>query len=199
MPPLKIFPPRVFLPLPDAPTISPIEQSIFSMGKTAYAKNPACGSAIVANTRNTQYLELNHMWLSDEASKNSESKTISYAIKYIKEVCSQVRWIQSFADERCNALGVVYQAVNFIYLGYHLSYFHELDGKFHHNQQMTCKPKSLTCAPAYLQANRHRTIKHEFKQFRYIYFIKKQYKKDLKFKPQPYPKPTKELYKSEKV
>ncbi len=178
--------------------IKNVLQGVLQFG---YAKNPACGGSIVAYTGNTQYLELNRMWLSDKAPHNSESKAISYAIKYIKEVCPQVRWVQSFADERCKALGVVYQAANFIYLGYHLTHFYELDGKTYHNQQMTRKANNSTSNSAsYLQANKNRATKHYFKQFRYIYFIKKQYKKDLKFKPKPYPKPNaKELYKSEKI
>ncbi len=177
-----------------------LKNKLLGVLQFGYAKNPACGGAIVANTGNTQYLELNRMWLSDEAPQNSESKAISYAIKYIKEVCPQVRWVQSFADERCEALGVVYQAANFIYLGYHLTHFYMLDGKTYHNQQMARRIDTQTSSAAYLQANKHRATKHHFKQFRYIYFIKKQYKKALKYKPKPYPKPqAKELHKSEKI
>ena len=54
------------------------------------------------------------MWLSDDAPRNSESRAISYAVKYIRKACPSVVWIQSFADERCGGLGVVYQAANFL-------------------------------------------------------------------------------------
>lgn len=60
-----------------------------------------------------EHMELNRMWLSGAAPRNSESRAISYSIKYIRQACPSVAWIQSFADERCKSLGVVYQAVNF--------------------------------------------------------------------------------------
>ncbi|MDL2266752.1 hypothetical protein LJC46_02035, partial [Desulfovibrio sp. OttesenSCG-928-G15] len=78
-----------------------------------YALCPARAGKVVADTVQGQYLELNRMWLSDDAPRNSESKAISYAIKYIRRACPTVAWIQSFADERCGGLGVVYQAANF--------------------------------------------------------------------------------------
>ena len=46
--------------------------------------NPASCSSVVKNTEMDEYLELNRMWLDDIAPKNSESKAISYSIKYIK-------------------------------------------------------------------------------------------------------------------
>ena len=59
------------------------------------------------------------MWLSDDAPRNSESRAISYALKYIRRACPSVAWVQSYADERCQGLGVVYQACSFLYLGFH--------------------------------------------------------------------------------
>jgi hypothetical protein len=63
--------------------------------------NPASQASVVKDTEIDEYLELNRMWLSDEAPKNSESKAISYSIKYIKRKYPKIKWIQSFADERC--------------------------------------------------------------------------------------------------
>ena len=78
-----------------------------------YAMTPHLMSKVVAGTGSTDYLELNRMWLDDAAPRNSESRALSYAIKYIRRACPRVRWIQSFADERCGGLGVVYQAAGF--------------------------------------------------------------------------------------
>lgn len=153
-----------------------------------YLLNPRAMRKIVAGTEIGEYLELNRMWLSDVAPKNSESQAISYAFKYIKRVCPMVKWVQSFADERCGRLGVVYQASNFLYLGYHLTSFFELDGETYHEMLLTCYKKGGNRAN-YLRANLHRAVKHTLRQFRYIYFIKPKYRKYLNFEVYPYPKP----------
>ena len=61
-----------------------ISNSLVGILQYGYAMNPASCSSVVEGTELDQYLELNRMWLSDEAPKNSESKAISYSIKYIK-------------------------------------------------------------------------------------------------------------------
>ncbi|MDR1686834.1 MAG: hypothetical protein LBR82_10460, partial [Desulfovibrio sp.] len=141
---------------------------------------------IVTGTRQGQYLELNRMWLTDAAPRNSESRAISYAIKYTRRACPSVAWIQSFADERCNGLGVVYQAANFYFIGSHITVFWELDGDIYHDMLLTRKdtPRGL-----YLQANIGRAIQRKYRQFRYIFFIKRDWIKRLNYTIQPYPKP----------
>ena len=105
-----------------------LEGAIVGVLQWGYALNPARAGKVVANTTQGQYLELNRMWLSDDAPRNSESRAISYSLKYIRRACPSVAWVQSFADERCQGLGVVYQACSFLYLGSHTSPFYELDG-----------------------------------------------------------------------
>jgi len=157
-----------------------------------YLKNPRTMGRIVAGTEVDEYLELNRMWLDDAAPRNSESRAISHAIRLIKVIRPRVKWIQSFADERCGRWGVVYQAANFLYCGSHVSRFYELDGAFYHEQQMTVKdPKYLNpgTRARHLQDNRERAIKRSCRQFRYLYFIDKGVLPNLGFKVQPYPKP----------
>lgn len=88
-----------------------------------YAMNPASFDAVVSGSSLDGYLELNRMWLSDEAERNSESKAVSCSIKFIKGKYPKVKWIQSFADERCGGFGIVYQACNFKFYGEHKSTF----------------------------------------------------------------------------
>ena len=111
-----------------------------------YALNPARAGKIVTGTVQGEYLELNRMWLDDAAPRNSESQAISYAIKFIKRACPAVAWIQSFADERCGRLGVVYQAANFLYLGAHKTAFYELDGETYHKMLLTAHKKKAGSA-----------------------------------------------------
>lgn len=152
-----------------------------------YAMNPASCASVVANTEMDEYLELNRMWLDDAAPRNSESRAISYAIKFIKKKYPKIKWIQSFADERCNCFGVVYQASNFEYYGEHSSVFYELDGEIYHKSLMERNPK-LSKAAARLQNGKDRATASSYRQFRYIYFIDRRCKKDVKYKQQPFPK-----------
>lgn len=152
-----------------------------------YAMNPASGSSVVAGTAGEEYLELNRMWLSDEAPRNSESRAIAFSIRYIKKRFPRVQWIQSFADERCGRFGVVYQAANFKFYGEHLSTFWELDGVVYHNVIMT-NGSDQSQAARNLRENRDRAIQHDLRQFRYIYYIDRRAIKRCLLKERPYPK-----------
>lgn len=151
-----------------------------------YAMNPASQEGVVKNTKIDEYLELNRMWLDDKAIRNSESRAISYAIKYIKrKFKGKIKWIQSFADERCGGYGIVYQACNFKYYGEHKSDFWELDGVVYHNSLMTRNPK-LSKSAKTLQDGKDKAIKMNLRQFRYLYFIDKRKEKDCCLKELPY-------------
>lgn len=152
-----------------------INNNLVGVLQFGYAMNPASGSSVVTGTENDQYLELNRMWLDDIASRNSESMAISYAIKFIKNRYKRIKWIQSFADERCGGFGIVYQAANFDYYGEHSSIFWELDGIVYHNSLMTRDPK-LSKSAAHIQLNKDRAVSSEYRQFRYIYWIDRSWK-----------------------
>jgi adenine modification enzyme len=152
-----------------------------------YAMNPASAGSVVKDTQLNQYLELNRMWLDDKAPRNSESKAISYSIKYIKKKYPDIKWIQSFADERCGCFGIVYQSANFEYYGEHTATFWTLDGEIYHNSLMTRNPK-LSKAAAYLQANKERATPEKLRQFRYLYWIDRRWKVKVLLRQQKFPK-----------
>jgi len=153
-----------------------------------YAMNPASGCKVVKNTANDEYLELNRMWIYDVMPRNTESMVMSYSIKYIKKKYPKVNWIQSFADERCGGLGVVYQACNFKYYGEHTSIFWEYAGQMYHNITMTAKQGAGGTMEQVLQNNKDKCKKYIFRQFRYIYFINKKSTKGILLNEKPYPK-----------
>lgn len=153
-----------------------------------YAMNPRSQQKVVANTAVDEYLELNRMWLSDEAPHGSESRAISYTIKYLKRAWPKVKWLQSFADERCGRLGVVYQAANFLYLGHHWTTFYRLDGQWYHEVNMTAVKRG-GIRGQYLRANRHRAEAVRLRQLRYIYFLRRSARRDLRLPVKPYTKP----------
>jgi len=171
-----------------------INNALMGILQYGYAMNPASGKSVVKGTEIDQYLELNRMWLDDKAERNSESKAISYSLKYIRGKYPKIKWIQSFADERCGGFGIVYQACNFGYYGEHTSDFWEYNNIVYHNIQMTVKKgtKRYSKEVAELQANKDKAKRMTLRQFRYLFFINKKCKRDCLLKEQPYPKHYKE-------
>ena len=171
-----------------------IHLGVFSQGallgvlQYGYAMNPASQAGVVAGTARDEYLELNRMWLDDCLERNSESRALSYSIKYIKRKYPKIQWIQSFADERCGGFGIVYQAANFLFVGEHIATFWRLDGVWYHNTLATAHNGKQGRAGDYLQANIERATRHEFRQFRYIFFLKNHARRRLLKKVLPYPK-----------
>ncbi len=154
-----------------------------------HAINPKAMAGIVAGTTTGTYLELNRMWLDDVAPRNSESRAIAYAVRYIRRVCPRVRWIQTFADERLGRWGVVYQASNFLFVGSHLCHFYELDGQTFHPMLLTAHGPQGGPRGQYLRANLHRATRHTYRQFRYVLPLHPAARRGLLLKPRPYPKP----------
>lgn len=152
-----------------------------------FAMNPASAGNIVKNTGIYEHLELNRMWIDDKAKRNTESKSIAYAIKYIRAKYPKIQWIQSFADERCGGFGIVYQAANFKYYGEHNSEFYKLDGVAIHKIALTHHADNRD-AYTRIRARKEEMTKESYRQFRYIYFIKQSKIKDCLLKEKPYPK-----------
>jgi hypothetical protein len=154
-----------------------------------YAMNPASCGSVVEGTEMDQYLELNRMWIADDAGEYPESRAISISTKFIKRKFPKIKWVQSFADERCGGFGIVYQACSFTYYGEHISSFWELDGETFHNSIKTSEkagPRGFKLLND--PANADRVEKHSLRQFRYIKFIDSKWKKRCRLKEKPFPK-----------
>jgi hypothetical protein len=132
------------------------------------AMNARSCSSIVKGTEMDEYFELNRMWIDDTAPRNTESRALSYCIKTIKKIAPKVNWIQSFADERCGKLGIVYQAANFQYFGFHTSIFWEIEGETYHNSRVTNGKRAIKYV---LQSKMKDAKKFKLRQFRYIYIL----------------------------
>jgi len=160
-----------------------IKGELLGVLQYGYAMNPASCDSVVEGTKIDQYLELNRMWLSDKAERNSESKALSYSFRYIRSRHKKIKWIQSFADERCGGLGIVYQASNFNYYGLHASTFWEIEGEVYHNSILTNGKRK---AKAKLENKLKYAKKMELRQFRYLFFIDKRWEKKCLLKKEPY-------------
>lgn len=129
------------------------------------------------------------MWLSDDIqTKYPESQAISMSISYIKKKYPKIKWIQSFADERCGGFGIVYQACSFSYYGEHTSTFWEYNGEFIHNSRFTNTNKKSNSRFEYYNSIKDKSIKHTFRQFRYIKFLDQREKKKCLLEEKTYPK-----------
>ena len=152
-----------------------------------YAMNPQSMASVVSGTKLNEYKELNRMWFDDKAERNTESKAISYSIRYIRSKFKTVKWIQSFADERCGGLGIVYQAANFKFYGEHMNIMWEFENEIFHNSIVTNNSRGKK---AELEAKnwKEKAKKLELRQFRYIYYIDQKSIKNCLLKEKPYPK-----------
>jgi len=162
-----------------------INEELLGCLQFGYAMNPQSASSVVEGTKLNQYKELNRMWFDDKAKKNTESKAISYSIKYIKGKFKEVKWIQSFADERCGGLGIVYQACSFRYYGEHTSIFWEFEGETYHNSLITNNNRNKK-AELESKGFKEKATKQSLRQFRYIKFLDKSWIKKCIKKEQPY-------------
>ena len=177
-------------------TASTVHLGVFIDGRMegvlqfGFAMNPASADSVVAGTLMSEYLELNRMWLAEAAPRNSESRALAHAIRYIRRARPKVKWIQSFADERCGLFGTVYQAAGFTYHGEHVGIFWEVDGEFFHNSLMTNSRSATMPRAAFLLTNRDRAVRHELRQFRYLRFLQNRFAKGCRHPVQPFPKPS---------
>lgn len=132
---------------------------------------------LVRNTPLQDFLELNRMAFSDTLPKNSESRAISVAIKIIKKAYPHIRWIISFADGTQCGSGTIYKASGFV-----------LTAIKKNSTIVKLKDGSITA--------KHGTSKKDFTgaqllagyQFRYIYFIDKNSRKELTVAEIPFSK-----------
>jgi len=163
------------------------KNDIIGVLQYGYAMNPASCASVVDGTQKNEYLELNRMWIADDVGQYPESRAISYSIKYIKRKYPKIKWIQSFADERCGGFGIVYQACSFNYYGEHKSDFWELDGEtFHNSIKTSIKAGKRGFLLLNDLKNKERIKKYSLRQFRYIKFLDKREKKKCLLKEQPY-------------
>lgn len=163
------------------------KNDIIGVLQYGYAMNPASCASVVDGTKKNEYLELNRMWIADDVGQYPESRAISYSIKYIKRKYPKIKWIQSFADERCGGFGIVYQACSFNYYGEHKSDFWELDGEtFHNSIKTSIKAGKRGFLLLNDLKNKERIKKYSLRQFRYIKFLDKREKKKCLLKEQPY-------------
>ena len=162
-----------------------VNDELLGVLQFGYAMNPVSMDKIVSQTKIDEYLELNRMWIDDKAGHNSESRAISYAIRFIRSKWKKIKWIQSFADERCGGFGIVYQACSFDFYGEHSSVFWEFENEIYHNSLITNNNRNKK-AELEKRGFNEKATKFELRQFRYIKFLNQKWKKKCLLEQKPY-------------
>ncbi len=135
---------------------------------------------LVEGTGWNNFIELNRMAFADWLPRNSESRAIGYAMRYIRKHYPQIKWVLSFADATQCGDGAIYRASGFL-----LTDIRESDS-------LRRNPKTgdvMHTMQAY-----HLMLKEEFKtwevlpgyQLRYIYFVDKEWRDRLNVEPLPF-------------
>lgn len=99
--------------------------------------------------------------------QTTTSQVVAYTMKQLKKDCPLVKILVSYADEEQGHKGIIYQAMNWVYIGdiYKQHYVHKLTGKFIHNraycnmnasQKAQCEKKSVLAKHKYIYPLNHK-------------------------------------------
>ena len=130
------------------------------------------------------YYEIGKMAMDDIMPRNSESKMISLAIKWLKQN-SDISYLYTWADGMVGKVGYVYQASNFLYGGFiETDTYITNSGERIHPRTIGGLIKNETNAKVGARPTPSQCIEHDFTrvkgyQFRYIYPLNKKSRKQL--------------------
>ena len=122
-----------------------------------------------------EYLEIGRMCMTEDMPRNSESQMLSQLIRWIKRNLPDIKVLFTWADGMLGKCGYVYQASNFIYVGYSPTDMYLKDGvKIHPRQTKRlfgeANDKRLTCRPSKAQMLKYGIEHWRGNQYKYIFF-----------------------------
>ncbi len=153
---------------------------------------------LVKNTGWNEMLELNRMAFDNHLPKNSESRSLSIAMKLIKKNAPHIKWILSFADGTQCGDGTIYRASGFILTNIkkNNTIWKSPEGKVKTDISLRLNLKSNVKKHDLLENYKGGSSMKMFKdagwkpiegyQLRYVYFIDKNKIKDLTVEPIPF-------------
>lgn len=135
---------------------------------------------LVAGTGWNNFIELNRMAFADWLPRNSESRAIAYAMRYIRKHYPHIKWVVSFADATQCGDGTIYRASGFLLTDIRQS------------ESLRREPK--TGETMHVMQAYHLMKKDEFKtweklegfQLRYVYFVDPSWRDRLTVAPLPF-------------
>jgi len=154
-------------------------------------------NSILQGSTSADMFELNRMVLDDDQPRNSESQAISLCNKWLRKNKPEIKYLLSFSDGKEGNVGYIYQATNWVYLGYRVSdSFYLLDDTYFHSVQVwhlykeKHKDRDIKTTHQILYDNFNDVKKVKAKQFIYVFPLKI---KKLFVQKDDYPKMDKEL------
>lgn len=134
----------------------------------------------VAGTGWNNFIELNRMAFADWLPRNSESRAIAYAMKYIRKNYPHIKWVVSFADATQCGDGAIYRASGFVLVD------------IRESESLRRNPKNGEVM--HVMQAWHLNIKKEFAtwpvvkghQLKYIYFVDSEWRDRLTVEPLPF-------------
>lgn len=147
--------------------------------------------------KGVKMLELNRMVMIDTEPRNSESQAISACNKWIRKN-TDVEYLLSFSDGKEGNVGYIYQATNWVYIGYLVSSsFYDLDGEIMHSVSVWHKYKEKHEWRNHFTTNEilcksfSKVSVITSKQHIYLFALNRKIK--FNYEPKPYPKKDKEV------
>lgn len=103
------------------------------VGAMVFTSGPRQGHNLLAAIKPQEMATLARLWLADDLPKNSESRVIGYALRYLRQYTNW-KLLLSYADPDAGHVGTIYQATGWLYLGQQepSSYLDLGDGKLLH-------------------------------------------------------------------
>lgn len=156
------------------------------VGVVAFGTIPRNNAASICGPSYTKnVMELTRLALIDQAPRNSESWFIGKALGWLSQNRSDVQILISYADASVGHVGTVYQATNWVYTGKSGGDVVWLcdDGKVLH-------PRTTGWDKSVLPPGRWRPSpgKHRYVTFVGAPSVRREARKNLRWKPLPYPK-----------
>lgn len=82
-----------------------------------YGANPNTWKSVPGCEKSRHLVELTRLWIADSAPPFVESRTIAASIRQLRKSSTDCRVLVSYADPAAGHVGVVYQAMNWVYVG----------------------------------------------------------------------------------
>lgn len=129
------------------------------------------------------YLEIGRMCMTEEMERNSESQMISACVKWLKRNVPTVKVLFTWADGMLGKPGYVYQASNFMYVGFNQTDIYLKDGiKIHPRQTRALFKRDendtrLSIRPTVEQQIYYGIEHYRGNQYKYLYFLCGKYAK----------------------
>ena len=140
------------------------------VGAMSFGK-PASGHlcrGICGPENESKIYELNRLWMTDSCPKNSESKFIGWALRFLKKKMKKDWIIVSYADTAQKHTGTIYRASNFIYTGL---------TKTHKDYQVGNRHSRHV-----KDSTQGRSVVYRSPKHRYVYFLDSSVEKFLRYK-----------------